>query len=498
METFFQPITNFIFDIFYQLSLSNNPVYSAFILFINGLWVPFVFISIGTFLTIWKNWRQTIFHIKNRKFILLAIDVPRDNEQSPKAVENIFTHLHGILPGRNTIYQEWWLGKTTDYVSVELISIEGYVQFLVYTQPEYRDMVESAFYSQYPDAEITQVEDYVYGQNGEFKNLRFPNDKYELYGCEFILAKSFVYPIKLYPEFEHSLSQEFKDPMASLLENLNKIGKGEQMWFQIVITPEHDEAWRGKSNETAMKIAGKKTESKESFVDQSINSLLAWLDAFGEAVFPFYGTNPDQKDQKKEDLPSLMLHLTPAEQRQIEGIQIKADKHAFWCKFRYMYIADKKIATKARGISPISGSMKQFDSMNMNALKPHKYTKTWSLYYFDVKRRIARRQNNFLRAYQDRSRSDGSNGIILNTEELATIYHFPTEMVKAPLVSKTKSKRASAPISLPIQGAPRTLRESIDTPIEQKKEEITQAIGQNHQTEARPKKAQAPENLPFV
>jgi len=472
---------------------AQGPFESAIILFIRGFWVPFVLVMINAMLITWKDSRQTIWHIKNRRFILLAIDVPRDNEQSPKAVENIFTHLHGILPGHNTIYQEWWLGKTTDCVSVELVSIEGYVQFLVYAQVDYRDLIESAFYSQYPDAEITLVEDYVYGQNGEFKDLKFPNDKYELYGCELILTRPNCYPIRLHPDFEHSLSQEFKDPMAGLLETLNKMGPGEQVWFQIVITPEYDDVWQGGSDKEAMKIAGKKTGDSSNMIDKSIDSLISSLDSLGTAIFPFYG--PSAEQEKENELPSLMLHLTHAEQKRIEGIQMKADKHGYWTKFRYLYIADKKIATKSKGLSPIMGAIKQFDSMNSNGFRVHRYTKTWGLYYLFVKQRIARRQNRFLAAFQDRSRSSGSNGIILNTEELATIYHFPTEVVKAPLVSRTQSKRSSAPITLPLQNAPKTMR---GIPAVPKQDEEEQKPDNQDKTPPTTNQNDLPQNLPFV
>ncbi|MBU2575877.1 hypothetical protein KKF64_02215 [Patescibacteria group bacterium] len=482
----FNSFVNFLIEVLYELQIAPNPFYAGVILFINGLWVPILIMAINASMILWRDWRQGIYHAK-RKYVLLAIDVPRNNEQSPKAVESIFTQLHGALPGRNTLYQEWWRGKTTDFFSMELISIEGYVQFLVYTQVDYRDMVESAFYAQYPDAEITQVEDYVYGQNGELKNLVFPNKKYEIYACEFDFIKPDAYPIRLYMDFEHSLSQEFKDPMASLLENMNKIGPSEQLWLQLVITPEFDYKWHPKANAIAMKIAGKKLESSSNIADKIISGIVTSLDAFGSAVFPFYNQTEDNAQLERE-MPSLMLHLTPTEQKQLEGVQMKADKHGFWTKFRYLYIADKAIATKARGLSPVMGSMRQFGSLNMNALRPHKYTKTWSLYYFMVPQRLAMRQNKILRAYQDRSRAVGSNGIILNTEELATLYHFPTEVVKAPLVSRTQSKRASAPISLPIEGAPRTLRESVDDqkPPEPKKAQSTDPTDKT------------PNNLPFI
>ncbi|OJI06912.1 hypothetical protein BK004_02135 [bacterium CG10_46_32] len=494
----FNPILFFVLDVYRQLLAANDPFYAILILLVNGFWIPIAFIIYKNAEIAWKDWRQSLYHNAKRRFILLAIDVPRLNEQSPKAVESIFTQLHGALPGRNNIYENWWVGKNVDYFSVELVSIEGYVQFLVHTQEEYRDMVESAFYSQYPDAEITQVEDYVYGQNGEFKDLVFPNKEYDLFGCEFVLARSNAYPIRLHIAFEHSLSQEFKDPMASLLESMNKIGPGEQLWFQWVITPEYDDDWQSKSNKEAMKIAGKKIESSENIVDRAVSTLINMIDAIGIAVFPFY--NQTEESKKDDEMLSLMLHLTPAEQGRIEGIQMKADKHGFWTKFRYLYIAKKAVASKARGLAPIVGALKQFSSLNTNSLKTHKYTKTWGLDYLMVEQRIAARQNKLLRAFQDRGRSAGSNGIVLNTEELATLYHFPTETVKAPLVSRTTSKRGSAPVSLPVEGGPHTLDTSLDDQPAQPAEQaaMQRATAQEAQEARAAHQSQAPTNLPFV
>jgi len=124
----------------------------------------------------------------------------------------------------------------------------------------------------------------------------------------------------------------------------------------------------------------------------------------------------------------------------------------------------------------------------------HKYTKTSGLDYLFTKRRMARRQNNILTAFQDRARSAGSSGIILNTEELATVYHFPTIMVKAPLVARTQAKRASAPISLPIEHAPRTLRMAVRSaaapaPVE---------LPVSPTAQSSPQQPEVPGNLPFI
>jgi hypothetical protein len=491
-------ILQFFVEVYEQLSLATSPFEVFIITFFNGGWIVYLVIMLGAGKVAWQEWRQVVYHVGKRRFILLAIDVPRDNEQSPKAVESIFAHLHGVLPGTNNTYEDWWMGKTPDYFSMEIVSIDGYVQFLVYAQEEYRDLVESAFYAQYPDAEITQVEDYVYGSNDEFKNLRFPNNKYEMYGCEFVLQKNNAFPIRLHIDFEHSLSQEFKDPMAALLETMNKIGPGEQFWFQLVITPEYDHLWQPQADAMAMKIAGKKVDAPAGKTDKAVGGLVKWLDAFAVAVFPFYNYVEDAAPVK-DDMPSLMLHLTPTEHKQIEGIQMKADKIGFWCKYRYIYIADKKIASKARGLSPVMGAMKQFMSLNLNGLRVHKYTKTWGLDYFKVKERISRRQNNLIQAFQERARSSGSNGMILNTEELATIYHFPTEVVKAPLISRTQAKRSGAPVSLPMDNSENIVQEK--TSSSQPSSPSLPNVPDESSTPPTIKDKQAenlPNNLPFM
>ena len=43
------------------------------------------------------------------------------------------------------------------------------------------------------------------------------------------------------------------------------------------------------------------------------------------------------------------------------------------------------------------------------------------------------------------------NAMILNTEELATVYHFPALKVKTPALTRVLSKKGEPPIGLPIE-----------------------------------------------
>ena len=69
-----------------------------------------------------------------------------------------------------------------------------------------------------------------------------------------------------------------------------------------------------------------------------------------------------------------------------------------------------------------------------------------------------KKQHGLMTGYQRRSWGTGANPVFLNVEELATIWHFPTITIKAPLVKKSESKRAEPPSGLPITYLEETLQ----------------------------------------
>ncbi|MCX6744890.1 MAG: hypothetical protein NTX82_05180 [Candidatus Parcubacteria bacterium] len=109
---------------------------------------------------------EYMFYIQNRWFaknvqtVLLAIDVPKMNEQSVQAMENFFDHLLGAH-GSFLWWDKYIDGQFQLGFSCELISIDGNIQFLIRTPKQFRNMVEAALYGQFPDAEVTEVQDYV-------------------------------------------------------------------------------------------------------------------------------------------------------------------------------------------------------------------------------------------------------------------------------------------------------------------------------------------------
>jgi len=427
--------------------INYSPWQLFWVLFKNGGWaVVALGLIVGLFLMHLE--RRRIKYLASFKQNLLAIDIPKDNEQSLLAVEQIFAQLHGIKSSP-TLYERYWLGKNQLTFSLEIVSIEGYIQFLIRTPEAFRDLVEAAVYAQYPEAEITEVEDYIRLIPADVYDIK---SDFNFWGTEFTLAKSSIYPIKTYKFFEHGLEQVFVDPMASLLEVMSKIGPGEKIGLQLVIAPVGD-SWKSSGSKIINKLIGSKLASKEGIADKIVKTALGWLETFSESIYSIWGDIED-KSNKKADLPNLIQYMTTGEKIVIEAIQNKLSKLSFASSFRIYYLALKEVYTKGRGVNSLIGAINQFNSSDLNSFVKYKKLTSDADYFF-VNKRITVRKRKLLRLFKNRSRK-GSTEFYLNTEELATLFHFPTISVKAPLLKRTEWRTAEPPTSIPLE----TTRES--------------------------------------
>jgi hypothetical protein len=410
-----------------------------------GGWIIFTFLFLWAISEIIR-YRKEINEEKNKKYVLLGIDIPRDNPHGPEVTERLFAHL--ATAGSAEGFKASASIFTQPRFSFEIVSINGRIQFLVRTQQEYRELVESAFYGEYPNTEIYEVEDYT-------KDIpdKFPNEEYNLWGTEMVLYNHEAFPIRTYHAFEHPLSGEFKDPLSNLLEVLAKLRDGEQVWIQILITF-GGIAWKKRGEALVKKLIGAKEETKGgggflySLISKGLGSLSNFLYEifFGEKV----GGGEAEKIEK-ESPPSLIGFLSPGEKEIVSAIERKISKIGFRTKIRIIYLAKKEIYDVHRAVPGVLGAFNQFNTLDMNGFKPDDYVKTMppSSFSFSPEKYVAKKQTELLRAYKERSFRRGTNGFILNIEELATIYHFPVTTVEAPLLKKTKAKKGEPPITLP-------------------------------------------------
>jgi hypothetical protein len=448
-------------QLFSNLPSASNPFAAMLFIITHGGWILIIVTCI------WGAWEGYKEYIRNRfsaqvEYALLAIDIPKMNEQSPKAIEHIFAHLYGIEK-RGNLKERYLKGYTQHDISFEIVSIEGFIQFLVRTPVQFRDLVEAAIYAQYPDAEITEVEDYI---DMIPRPLELPHPEWDIWGSQLKLIRPSMYPLRTYPFFEHSLTQKFMDPMASLLEIMSRMGPGEHLWIQLVVEPVNA-GWRDKGLAMIRKLIGKKEPAKSGgdwgYFPREISKGL--FESFTASILDPSDMGGAQNKKAEREWPSLMQHLSPDERSVVESIGMKISKLGFLTKIRFIYAARKEVMHKEKGVDAIVGAFQQFGTQDMNRLVVDKKTRT-KIDYFFIKSRVLARKRRILWAYRYRSMKRGRVGFILNTEELATIWHFPvSEVVKAPMVQKVDAKKGQPPSDLPVQKAP-PISHNIQSPVQ--------------------------------
>ena len=404
--------------------------------FSHGLFIVLIAVCI------WAWWKLFVFNNQKKwankqQFVFLAVDVPKNSEQTPRAVENIYNTLAGAHSPL-----EWgemkFEGKFQLPFSLEIVSIDGYVQFVIMSPVGHRNLVEAAIYAQYSEAEITEVEDYT-------KDIRvtWPNDEYNIWGADLTLVNKHYYPIRTYKDFQDDFDKEFRDPLSAVLEVMNKIGPGEQLWLQLIISPANND-WMHEGRKAIAKICGIKEKSVITLTDKILDFPIGAINFVGERVLGFEGSEKKPDKDDKFDINK----LTPGQKNEVEAIANKIDKINFNCKYRIVYFGKKEVFKKGLAVSGIIGTIKQFNSTGLNGFKPDKNKTQARLAGSSY--RLARLQNRMLRAYKERSTDTCGGTYILSVEEIATLYHFPNISVKAPLVKKVEARRGYAPIGLPI------------------------------------------------
>ncbi|MDP1710033.1 MAG: type IV secretion system DNA-binding domain-containing protein [bacterium] len=183
------------------------------------------------------------------------------------------------------------------------------------------------------------------------------------------------------------------DPMSTITSTLAKMGPSEAAVIQIVISPAESD----------------------------------WQKEGGKFV-------ADTKKQESD--PEKAKYSTSA--KTLEAVEQKISKPGFETSIRVVVVAETEDAAKSH-LANISGSLAQFSS-DLNNVKSRKI---WSKGSF---------MEDFLYRYQPMFNVFGNHSSVFNSEELATIFHFPNRQITTPHVFWLNAKTAPAPSQIPNEG----------------------------------------------
>ena len=278
-----------------------------------------------------------------------------------------------------------------------------------------------------------------------------------MWASDYKLIRPNPYPIKTYPEFEKETEREEEkrvDPVASLLESFAKMKPGEQLWVQIQASPiaeEYAEPFFKEGEEIRDKIAKRPEEPKLKPMIQEAAEIL------------ITGKVPEEeKPPEKLELIAPELRLTPGEREIITGLEKKISKPPFKCSIRFIFLGKREVWFKPNlrlGLAFFGNYVTE----NMNALFPlgKTITKVYSRPPFSLldARRLYLRKRKIFKLYIERfsptfprEGNYKTGTFILSTEELASLFHFPSRRVApAPGVLRVEAKRGEAPPEIPIE-----------------------------------------------
>lgn len=393
----------------FQIVIATAPIWlTAFL----GLWLW----------NMWLVYRRALY-FASLSHVLLEVKLPKDIFRSPKAMEFFFNILWQT-GGEGTWYDVYWKGQTRPWYSLEICSIDGKLHFFIWTRKNFKNLIEANLYSQYPGIEIYEVPDYT-------APVHFDPEIHNAFGTEFDLTQPDPFPIKTYVDYgmDKDPKEEVKiDPMTPLVEFMaSTMGAGHNAWVQIILRAHKAEDW---------------DSEKKRFVDNKWS-----LGAEAEVK------KIREKTKSKEEGES-PRRLSKAEEDRILAIERSVTKPGFDVVIRAMYVAPKDIFSPAVGAGIIAG-FRHYNSAELNGFKPARNPDgTVSFPWQDRKKKKRNKlKTELLDSYKNRGafyNEFKTPYFVLNTEELATIFHLPGGVATTPAFDRIGSKKAEAPSNLPL------------------------------------------------
>ncbi len=284
-------------------------------------------------------------------------------------------------------------------MSIHIVGDE--VHFYLAVPKKYVDSIEKQITALLGDARVELVEDY---------NLFNPSGVTR--GSYMKLSRSFFLPIKTYKELE-------SDPLNTIINAMSSLQfDGEGSTVQVLIKPNN--SWQ----KTVKKIIMEMRRGKTFYQAHSE----ATKGVFGAILEIFQ--KKEKKNPEENDIQKVLDETT------IKALESKISKVGFEVNVRLL--ASAYTETRANNIlSDLENAFLQFENPGINGFKSFRV--------------LNKKLDKLIYNFSFRN-FDLKNKILLNSEELSSIFHFPTPYLENQKIRSIKSKTAPAPTGLPQSG----------------------------------------------
>ncbi len=379
--------------------------------------IPFLFLTIIVLIIGWT----ALFFIRKRAAearrlgggddapVTLRIMLPKfSNEEDARArevqqttkekigvAETLFAAFGGLKPAHGLKH---WLLAHEDVFALELVAHQKLVTFYATVAKKHQHFFEQQVHAQWSSAYIEEVDDY---------NIFSP--KGVIVAGYIIQKRESVLPIKTYKDLE-------ADPLNALTNALSQVADGDGVVVQYILRPTHGH-WR----ELGQRI---------------VRNMHAGL-SFSQAKKgkPSRGLLESKEDFDKREAKLREHKLSALENKMLEGIEQKISKAGLEANIRVVASAQTAEAAQAY----LGNVLQAFGQYSI-----YEYGNSFDKHIPSSKKEIL---NNFIfRQFSKNHR------LILNTEELASLWHLPLPTTETPNIEWLLAKTAPPPTNTPSTG----------------------------------------------
>lgn len=358
--------------------------------------------------------------------VVLLVMVPREasgKDDSEKGItvqsiqekigimETIYANVSGLRAKQNL--KSMLLGRN-DHLSFEMVIKNGIISFYIAAPKYLKQYIVQQVQAQYSDAHIEEVEDY---------NIFSPQGFID--GVYLKFTKNFLFPIKTYKNLQ-------TDPLNAVINTLSKMEDDDGAAIQFTIRPTKGD-WRSWGTKTAAEVRRGK----------SLNEAVKAKGNFSAGITGGWGK--DLKDSilgghsKKDEMGSIQnepYRPSQMEEESAKSIEEKVSKAGLEANIRIIVSADKKEQVKMY----LDNIINSFGQYNI-----YQYGNS-----FQISRAFT--QKKLIDDFIYRNLNDKKK-IIINSEEMASLFHFPISgATQMPNIQWLSSKEASAPANMSKEG----------------------------------------------
>jgi hypothetical protein len=316
--------------------------------------------------------------------------------------ETFFASIAGLRAGRGL--KNWLVGRT-DHAAFELVVHNHLIYFYIDIPIRWRNFIEQQIHAQYPYAQIEQMTDY---------NIFTKQSK--IVGAYLAANQKHIFPFQTYKKMD-------SDPLSAVLNVLARIYENESSAaVQFIIRSSHRK-WRRKGVMIVREVKkGKKFER------------VAWEGKVAK-VFRKIGEGLGEQIKKPGSEPAKPYQLSAMEEEMLKGIEEKLSKGGMDITVRLLSASNNEEQARLN----LDSLINSFSQYNL-----YRYGNSWNA-------AIPRNQKKLIQEFIYRTFNE-SKKTVVNTEEMASLWHLPLHSTEAPNIKWLTGRKAPPPANLPTEG----------------------------------------------